>query len=296
MTHEIYKAFDGNPSLDVKGVFLDLSKAFDRVWHDGLMYTLKSFGICVNYCGLLHSLISDRHQKEVFNGQSSNWSHIKAGALQGSIRGMLLPEGVATSAKLFTDDTLLFLVVHNSAASSASVNDDLQNISRWAYQRKMIFNPDALKQAQEIVSSRKANASNHGTVYFNNLRLIRENVQTNPGLFLDSKLNFFDHINLKILKATKGVNVVRKMNLLLPCSSLLAIYESSVRPHLDQGDLAYDQPNNSRLSDKIETVQHNAALAITGAIIGTSEKKLYQELGFESLKDRRWLRQNVILI
>ena len=84
MTHEIYKAFDANPSLDVKGVFLDLSKAFDRVWHDGLMYKLKSFGICVNYCGLLHSLLSDTHQKEVFNGQSSNWSHIKAGALQGS--------------------------------------------------------------------------------------------------------------------------------------------------------------------------------------------------------------------
>ena len=67
------------------------------------------------------------------------------------------------------------------------------------------------------------------------------------------------------------------MNLLLPRSSLLTIYESFVRPHLDQGDLAYDQPNNSRLSDKIETVQYNAALAITGAIIGTSENKLYQE-------------------
>ena len=142
----------------------------------------------------------------------------------------------------------------------------------------MTFNPDKpLKQAQEIVSARKANASNHGTVYFNNLRLIRVNVQTHLGLFLDSKLNFFDHINLKILKATNGVNVVRKMNLLLPRSSLLTIYESFVRPHLDQGDLAYDQPNNSRLSDKIETVQYNAALAITGAIIGTSENKLYQE-------------------
>ena len=107
--------------------------------------------------------------------------------------------------------------------------------------------------------------------------MIRVNVQTHLGLFLDSKLNFFDHINLKILKATNGVNVVRKMNLLLPRSSLLTIYESFVRPHLDQGDLAYDQPNNSRLSDKIETVQYNAALAITGAIIGTSENKLYQE-------------------
>ena len=81
------------------------------------------------------------------------------------------------------------------------------------------------------------------------------------------------------------------MNFLLPRSSLLTIYKSFVRPHLDYGDVIYDQPNNSRLSDKIESVQYNAALAITGAIRGTSKEKLYQELGLESLKDRRWLRR-----
>ena len=111
-------------------------------------------------------------------------------------------------------------------------------------------------------------------------------------MFPDSKLNFFDHINEKIKKATKGVNVIRKMNLFLPRSSLLTIYKSFVRPHLDYGDVIYDQPNNSHLSDKIETVQYNAALAIiTGTIRGTSKEKLYQELGLESLKDKIWLRQ-----
>ena len=63
ITHEIYKAFDANPSLDVRGVFLDLSKAFDRVWHDGLMYKLKTLGICGNYYGLIHSFLSDRHKE-----------------------------------------------------------------------------------------------------------------------------------------------------------------------------------------------------------------------------------------
>ena len=81
------------------------------------------------------------------------------------------------------------------------------------------------------------------------------------------------------------------MNLLLPRFSLLTIYKSFVRPHLDYGDVIYDQPNNSRLSDKIESVQYNAALAITGAIRGTSKEKLHQELGLQSLKDRRWLRR-----
>ena len=61
------------------------------------------------------------------------------------------------------------------------------------------------------------------------------------------------------------------MNLSLPRSSYLTIYKSFVRPHLDYGDVIYDQPNNSSLSDKIESVQYNAVLAITGAIRGTSK-------------------------
>ena len=109
-------------------------------------------------------------------GQSTKWSQIKAGVPQGSIVGPLLflvyindlLEDLTTSAKLFADDTSLFLVVHDSAASSAFLNDDLLKISRWAYQWKKIFNPGVSKQAQEIVFSRKANASNHETVYFNN--------------------------------------------------------------------------------------------------------------------------------
>ena len=119
--------------------------------------------------------------------------------------------------------------------------------------------------------------------------MIRENIQRHLGLFHDSKLSFFDHINEKIKKASKEVNVIRKMNLLLPRSSLLAISKSFVRPHLDYGDVIYDQPNNPRLSDQIECVQYNTALTITSAIRGTSKEKLYQEFGLESLKDRRWL-------
>ena len=67
------------------------------------------------------------------------------------------------------------------------------------------------------------------------------------------------------------------MNLLLPHSSLLTIYKSFVRPHLNHGDVIYDQPNNSRMSDKIESVQYNAALALTGGIRRTTKEKLYQK-------------------
>ena len=71
ITHDIYKAFDANPSLEVRGVFLDLSKAFDKVWHDGLLYKLRRMGICGEYLGLIDLFLSDRFQRVLLNGQTS---------------------------------------------------------------------------------------------------------------------------------------------------------------------------------------------------------------------------------
>ena len=58
--HEIYKSFDCNPPKDVRGIFLDLSKAFDRVWHDGLIYKIKGIGITGNSLKLIESFLNDR--------------------------------------------------------------------------------------------------------------------------------------------------------------------------------------------------------------------------------------------
>ena len=115
----------------------------------------------------------------------------------------------------------------------------------------------------------------------------RKSTQNYLGLLLNEKINFSEHINQKLKKVNKSINLLRKLNLTLPRCSLLIIYKSFTRPHLDYGDIVYDQPNNSSLSEKIESLQYNAALAITGAIKGSSKEKLCQELGFESLKDRQ---------
>ena len=94
----------------------------------------------------------------------------------------------------------------------------------------------------------------------------------------------------KISKACKGIGVIRKLHYVLPRHSLLTIYKSFIRSHLDYGDIIYDHANNQVFSNKLEAVQYNAALAITRAIQGTSKTKVYQELGLESLKSCRWFR------
>ena len=80
-------------------------------------------------------------------------------------------------------------------------------------------------------------------------------------------------------------------NKTLPCHSLITIYKSFVRPHLGYVDLIYDQSNNESFTQKTERIQYKAALALTGAIKGTSQSKLYSELGFESPKFRCWFRK-----
>ena len=89
----------------------------------------------------------------------------------------------------------------------------------------------------------------------------------------------------------QGVGVIRKLSKIFPQNSLITIYNAFVRPHLDYDNVLYDQPNNESLSQKIKSVQNNATLAITGALKGASQMKLYNELGLESLKSRRWSRK-----
>ena len=88
--HEIYRAFNCNPSLEVRGIFLDLSKAFHKVWHQGLLFRLESFGIRWKLFNLLEDYLSNRFQRVLLNGQESSWLPIKVEDTQGSILGLLL--------------------------------------------------------------------------------------------------------------------------------------------------------------------------------------------------------------
>ena len=299
ITHDIFHSFDANPSLEVRGVFLDMSKAFDRVWHDGLLYKLKCNGIQGNVYNLLSSFLSNRYQRVLLNGQSSNWAKISAGVPQGSILGPLLflvyisdiSLNLKSSVKLFADDTSLFSVVVDPNISATTLNNDLVKIQNWAHQWKMSFNPDITKQATEVLFSRKRNNTNHPDLYFNNLKVSQVSSQKHLGFIFDTKLSFKDHIESVLDKVSRGINVLRKLRFHIPRSSLVTIYKSFIRSNLDFADVVYDQPNNSSFVNRIESLQYSACLAVTGAIRGTSKVKLYNELGLESLSNRRWYRR-----
>ena len=97
-------------------MFLDVSKAFDRVSHDGLLFKLKKHGVSGNFFQLIKSFLSGRFQRVLLNGQTSDWETIQAGVPQGSILGPLffllytndLTDNLNSNVKLFADDTSFF--------------------------------------------------------------------------------------------------------------------------------------------------------------------------------------------
>ena len=92
-------------------------------------------------------------------------------------------------------------------------------------------------------------------------------------------------------KISKTIGLLRKLHNFLPRAAFITIYKAFIRPHLDYGDILYDQAYNMSFHQKLESSQYNARLAITGTIRGTSIEKLYQERGLESLQLCRWYRK-----
>ena len=112
---------------------------------------------------LLKDYVTRRQQRVVLNGQTSLWLNVTAGVPQGSVLGPLLcliyindlPDEITSSCKIFADDTSLFSKIENKSYSNFQLNKGLEAISKWAFQWKMLFNPDPVKQAIEVCFSHK---------------------------------------------------------------------------------------------------------------------------------------------
>ena len=155
----------------------------------------------------------------------------------------------------------------------------------------MNFNLDPNKQAQKVIFSRKLKKVCHPPLYFNNNNVSQTSSQKHLGLTLDNRLTFDEHLINVSNKISKTIGLLRKLQNILPMTALLTIYKCFIRPHLDYGDIIYDEAYNLPFHQKLELIQYNAALALTGAIRASSSEKLYQELGLESLQLRRWYKK-----
>ena len=307
ITNEVYKAFDKNQ--DVIAVFLDISRAFDRVWHDGLIFKLKEIGIEGEYINIIKGFLTDRKQRVVIDGKKSEWTSIESGVPQGSILGPLLflvyindlIDSVESDIRIFADDTFIFRIVDPS--STDALNRDLERITQWANQWKMVFNPDMSKQAVGVIFTRgNTNRILPSRLVFNGFPVKIVHETKHIGMILDEKLNFESHLRGKMAKASQGLGLLKQLKKWVSFNTLETIYKMYIRPHLDYGDMVYDKGEvlrdgifpmgtSSSLLKRVESIQYEAARIVSGAWNKTSRDKLYKNLGWESLQNRRLMRR-----
>ena len=124
-----------------------------------------------------------------------------------------------------------------------------------------------------------------------NIPVNSTSVQKHLGMLLDDKLSYKHHLKFVLNKIKIAMGLLRKFQQILRRQSLITNYKSFIQPHLDYGDTVYDRAFNESFHKNLESIQYNTAIAITGAIRGTSSEKLFPKLGLESLKSRSCLRK-----
>ena len=245
----------------MRGVFLDISKAFDKVWHIDLLFKLKAYDVDGELLFLLENYLENRKKSVVLNGQTSEWREVNSGVAKGSVLGSLLfliyindlPDGITSICKIFADDTSLFSKVLDISESTKKLNFDLGKISKWAFQWKMHFNPDPNKQAYKVIFSRKSKVHSHTlpSLTFNSNDVKKCPHQKHLAIILDSKLDFNVHVDNKIKKCFRMIGIIKRLSVSVPRKALLTIYKSFIRPHLDFEDILYDEPGNQNFQNKL---------------------------------------------
>lgn len=294
--HIFSKALDDKK--DVQIAFCDVSKAFDRVWHKGLLHKLNKYGVEGPLLKWFSDYLSERQQRVTIEGKSSNWGLINAGVPQGSTLGPLLflvyindiTENIIGNIRLFADDTILFNVVDSPVTSSEILNRDLETINKWAQQWLVSFNPN---KTELLYITKKRNPPTYPPITFNHVQINEVDRVRHLGLTLSKDLTWSAHIESIATNATRRLALLNKCKSILSRGTLETMYTSYIRPTLEYGSIVWNNCSTAD-SERLENIQLQAARIVTGAPRGTSHDKLYNELGWSKLVNRREYTQLIM--
>ena len=150
------------------------------------------------------------------------------------------------------------------------------------------------RETKEVIFSSKRSKPQHAPLTLDSEAIARKTEHKHLGMILDENLNFKSNIREAILKAKRGIGMIKLLSDYVSRNVLDQIYKLYIRHHLDYGGVIYhrhDPQMSLDITKRLKQTQYSAALAITGAWRGTSRPRLYEELGWESLHDRRWFRR-----
>ncbi|MCG7875203.1 MAG: reverse transcriptase family protein [Candidatus Thiodiazotropha endolucinida] len=287
--HTFCEAVDSGK--EVRAVFCDISKAFDRVWHKGLLHKLWGIGCSNEILKWFSNYLSGRRQRVVLNGETSDWAPVLAGVPQGSILGPLLfllyindiVRFIGCAIRLFADDTSLYIIVDCPTQSASLLNADLKTISDWADAWLVTFNAN---KTSSMVFTRKQNPLVHPPLFMNNTMINETKSHKHLGLTFSNTCNWAEHITSISEKAWTRLNLLRALKFRISRKSLEKLYVAYIRPVLEYSDSVWDNCSIAA-KKRLDAIHIEAARIITGATKLCSIEKLFYELGWESLESRR---------
>jgi hypothetical protein len=229
ITDKIHRALEDGHEICL--VFLDVSKAFDRVWHSGLLHKARCMGIGGTLFDWLCDYLQDRRIRAVINGQKSEWRNTTAGVPQGSILGPLLflifindvTENIESDIHLFADDTSLMEILENYNQSYAKLNRDLNRLSVWADRWLITFN--AAKTVY-LKISRKVNPAPKPILKLKGVEIREVLTHKHLGITFNTTLTWGDHINKLVTKAAQCVGLLRRICRDVPRQCLEILYKA----------------------------------------------------------------------
>ena len=192
MVHTMYEALEH--SSEVHMVFLDISKAFDKVWHKGLLFKLERLGVRDPLLSWFRSYLTNRRQRVVIDGTVSDWKYVQAGLPQGSVLGLLLflvyinyiTDSIQSTCFLYADDTSLLEIVEDPQLTSAKLNSDLTNISKWTRNWLVTINPN---KTEAMIFSTKRDKPVHPALYYEGNEIDIVSSHKHLGVTLSSNLS-----------------------------------------------------------------------------------------------------------
>ena len=241
ITHRISKTLASGQLCRVTA--LDISKAFDKVWHKGLIHKLSSYGISGNIMSAIKSFLSGRSLRVVVNGQSSQSHSINAGVPQGSIIGPTLfllfindlPNHIINSmVDIYADDTTIYRCTSKNVDDEKVASDlssDLENVVEWGKTWHVSFNPSKTK----LVTFHHK----RGIVQFNPVQMDQVVLENSPclerllGLKLTPDLKWNSYILSVAKEAGRMVGSFYRSKKFLTPAAILYLYKSQIRPKME---------------------------------------------------------------
>lgn len=274
-------------------VFCDFSKAFDKVWHRGLLHKMKSYGVDGNLLNWFTSYLYNRKQRVVINDSSSLLRNLSAGVPQGSVLGPLLfiiyindiAKNLMSLGRLFADDTSFNYSSHDGLQIQSVIDHDLKVLDDWSKDWLMSFNPD---KTEILLFSNIETPQLQFTLNGKDIPI--KNCHKHLGITFSCDAKWNKHIENILTSISRHINVLRKLKFRLSRKNLEKLYIVYIRPIFEYACEVWDNCGEVN-SYKLEHLQLEAARIVTGLPIFTSTSLIYKELGWEPLADRRKRRK-----